>query len=158
MKMKILAASSLLVVSGAMAGDGDDEMKPYPEAAEGFARAAIHLDALPNEEDHKVEVIIGKTAEVDCNAQWFAGNLKTRVAEGWGFPYHVLASVSGPASTMMGCPPDFENREEFVPVRGEGYLLRYNSKLPVVVYVPTGFEVRYRIWSAGEAVGRAAWR
>ncbi len=40
-------------------------------------------------------------------------------------------------------------------VRGEGFLLRYNSKLPVVVYVPEGFEVRYRIWQAGEKVIRA---
>ncbi|MBW2490657.1 MAG: proteinase inhibitor I4 serpin, partial [Deltaproteobacteria bacterium] len=25
---------------------------------------------------------------------------------------------------------------------------RYNSRLPVVVYVPEGVEVRYRIWRA----------
>jgi ecotin len=27
-------------------------------------------------------------------------------------------------------------------------LIRYNSRLPVVVYVPEGVEVRYRIWRA----------
>jgi ecotin len=42
-----------------------------------------------------------------------------------------------------------------VAVRGEGFLLRYNSKLPVVVYVPNGFEVRYRIWRADESIGKA---
>ena len=26
-------------------------------------------------------------------------------------------------------------------------LLRYNSKLPLVVYVPEGVEVKYRLWS-----------
>jgi ecotin len=26
--------------------------------------------------------------------------------------------------------------------------VRYNSKLPVVVYVPEGLEVRYRLWKA----------
>lgn len=39
---------------------------------------------------------------------------------------------------------------EFVSLGGDPYLVRYNSKLPVVVYVPEGVEVRYRIWSAGE--------
>ena len=40
-------------------------------------------------------------------------------------------------------------------MRGEGFLIRYNSKLPVVVYVPDEFEVRYRIWTAGDRVERA---
>ena len=158
MGRKILAALWLLVVTGAMADGSGDEMKPYPKAAEGYARAVIHLDALTREEDNKLEIIIGKSLQVDCNAHWFGGDLESRVAEGWGYPYYVLASVHGPASTMKACPPGFENQEAFVPVRGEGYLLRYNSKLPVVIYVPTGFEVRYRIWTAGEEVGHAAWR
>jgi len=37
---------------------------------------------------------------------------------------------------------------EFVQIGGEPYLIRYNSRLPIVVYVPEGAEVRYRIWSA----------
>jgi ecotin len=40
-------------------------------------------------------------------------------------------------------------------VRGDGALLRYNSKLPVVVYVPVDFEVHYRIWTAREETGVA---
>ena len=56
---------------------------------------------------------------------------------------------------MMACPPGQEKTEAFVLVGGEGLLVRYNGKLPVVTYVPEGFEVRYRIWAAGEAVGRA---
>ena len=83
------------------------------------------------------------------------GGLERRVAEGWGYPYFVLAAVAGPASTMMACPPGEEKVEAFVSVRGAGFLQRYNSKLPVVVYVPEGFEVRYRIWSAGDEIGRA---
>ena len=33
-------------------------------------------------------------------------------------------------------------------IGGEPRLLRYNSRLPLVVYVPDGVEVRYRLWRA----------
>ena len=33
-------------------------------------------------------------------------------------------------------------------VQGPSQLIRYNSRIPIVVYVPKGAEVRYRIWSA----------
>jgi ecotin len=42
-----------------------------------------------------------------------------------------------------------------VSLRGDGLLQGYNSTLPVVVYVPQGFEVRYRIWTAGEGTRQA---
>jgi len=54
----------------------------------------------------------------------------------------------------MACP-DGKKTDAFVPVVGEGFMLRYNSKLPVVVYVPKGVEVRYRVWSASADVQTA---
>ena len=65
-----------------------------------------------------------------------------------------LNKVSGPASTMMACP-EGKTHAEFVPVVGDGFMLRYNSKLPIVVYVPKDIEVRYRIWSASKQVKQA---
>jgi ecotin len=56
---------------------------------------------------------------------------------------------------MMACPPDEKETEAFVQVRGDGYLQPYNSKLPTVTYVPEGFSVRYRIWSAGAEIAHA---
>jgi ecotin len=40
----------------------------------------------------------------------------------------------------------------FITLGGEPYLIRYNSRLPVVVYAPEGVEVRYRIWTGGTEV------
>ena len=37
-------------------------------------------------------------------------------------------------------------------------LRRYNSRSPIVAYVPKGYEVRYRIWSANEKVEQAKQR
>jgi ecotin len=55
----------------------------------------------------------------------------------------------------MACPLAHENTNEFVTVVGDGFLQRYNSSLPMVIYVPEGFGVRYRIWAAQDDIGRA---
>ena len=153
MKYLVLLAVLASFLSPAATAEQDaDDLKPYPSAQEGSVRAVFRVPALENEADRKLEILVGKTLLVDCNRTWFGGNLEKRVVQGWGYPYFVLEDVGPPASTMMGCPPEQEKAEAFVQVRGEGFLLRYNSKLPVVTYVPEGFEVRYRIWVAGEEV------
>ena len=125
-------------------------MKPYPPAEQGYKRMVIHLQPLADEDANKLEIIIGKTIKVDCNRHRFIGQLTEEVAKGWGFPYFILKSVKGPASTLMACPPGQMGQEAFVQVQVDKGLLRYNSKLPVVVYVPDDFDAHYRIWTAKE--------
>jgi ecotin len=151
---KLLVISSFLLFSTHIFA-ASFGMKPYPPAEEGYKRMVIHLQPLTDEDSNKLELIIGKTIKVDCNRHWFGGQLIEKVAEGWGFPYFILKSVKGPASTLMACPPDQKEQEAFVQVRSNEGLLRYNSKLPVVVYVPNDFEVHYRIWTAREESGVA---
>ena len=49
----------------------------------------------------------------------------------------------------MAIDPNAPKVNRWITLGGEPYLIRYNSRLPIVVYVPEGVEVRYRIWSAG---------
>ncbi len=150
--LPLLAAAMVLNISGA---GGAAELKPYPTADAGFVRMAFRLPAVENEADRKVEIIVGKNLMVDCNRTWFGGDLERRVAEGWGYPYFVLPKIGGQASTRMACPPGEEKSKSFVQVRGRGYIQPYNSKLPIVTYVPEGFSVRYRIWAAADNIGYA---
>jgi ecotin len=131
-----------------------DILKPYPLPEAGYNRRVIHLEPLANEELRKVEIIIGKTMEIDCNQHWFVGAIERETVQGWGYSYYILRQAAGPASTLMACPPGEEKHIDFVRVRGGENLWRYNSKLPVVVYVPDDFEVRYRIWIAGEKIDK----
>ena len=131
-----------------------EDVAPYPKAEEGFVRQVIHLPKQAQEENFKVEILAGKTLSVDCNRQRLGGNLEEKTLEGWGYSYYRLDKVSGPASTLMACP-DGKTRKDFVPVVGEGFVLRYNSKLPIVIYAPRDVEVRYRLWSASEKVEKA---
>ena len=139
---------------GIAVGVEPNDLKPYPVAQRGFERMVFRVPTVENEAERKVEIIVGKTLSVDCNLTWFGGDLDKRVVQGWGYNYFVLEKAGGPASTMMSCP-ERKRTDAFVTVRGEGFLQRYNSKLPMVVYVPKGFEVRYRIWQAGKEIGRA---
>ena len=131
-----------------------EDTAPYPKAEAGFTRQVIHLPQQAQEENFKVEILAGKTLEVDCNRQRLGGTLEEKNLEGWGYPFYRLEKVSGPMSTLMACP-DGTSKQDFVPVVGDGFLLRYNSKLPLVLYVPKDIEVRYRIWSASNKVEKA---
>jgi hypothetical protein len=70
------------------------------------------------------------------------------------YTYWVLSKASGPASTLMGCP-DNSLHAEFVRVQGDGYLVYYNSRLLMVIYVPKDFEVRFRLWQAQKRTSAA---
>ena len=145
-KPRLLLLASIFVSSVAIATVED--MKPYPSPEAGYSRYVFRVPATSNDDDHKIEILVGRTMLVDCNITRFAGRLETHSVEGWGYSYFKVPDVSGPLTTLMACP-EGEKEMRFVPVHGEGFLQRYNHKLPVVVYVPDGFEVRYRIWSAG---------
>jgi uncharacterized lipoprotein YbaY len=56
------------------------------------------------------------------------------------------------AGTLMAVNPNVPKVARFITLGGDPYLIRYNSHLPIVVYVPKEVEVRYRIWTAGDEV------
>jgi len=133
----------------------ENDLKPYPPADPGMLRSVIRLPVAETESNLQVELSIGRELEVDCNQHWFGGRFERQVVAGWGYSMYRLSEVSGPASTLMACPPGEEKRTVFVTVRLDDPLVRYNSKLPIVVYVPDGFRVRYRIWSASDEYSNA---
>lgn len=146
--MRLVASlGALSLVSSAVFAADADTLKPYAPAEEGFVRYVIELPEAEQENDLKVEIIAGRTLEVDCNTQRLGGELQERTIEGWGYPAYYLEKVTGPMSTLMACP-DTKKQAQFVPVMGEGFVLDYNSKLPVVVYTPENIEVKYRLWKA----------
>ena len=126
------------------------DLEPWPAAEEGLKRFVIRLRKLEDESGHKVELIVGKTVEVDpVNRFFFGGSLKGGTVQGWGYSYHRLEKLGPMAGTRMGVPPGTPNKARFVTLGGEPYLVRYNSKLPLVIYAPEDCEVRYRLWKAG---------
>ena len=130
----------------------NDPVDAFPAPEPGFVRHVIHLPVGNYENDLKVELLPGKVIETDCNTRQFIGQLQEKTLEGWGYTYYVLPNIEGPISTMMACPED-SKKMQFVPVTGSaGSLLYYNSRLPVVVYLPEEVELRWRTWVATPVV------
>lgn len=121
------------------------DLAPFPRPAESEVRNVIRLPAAGDESTLRVELIIGRETLVDCNRRWFGGKLEREIVSGAGQAVYRVTSVAGPATTMMACP-DEETRQAFVTVRFANPFVAYSSKTPLVVYVPSGFVVRYRTW------------
>lgn len=147
--MRSLAGLAVLAVAAPALLGAADNLKAFPPADPGMARYVINLPPQADENAFKVELLIGKTVKTDAgNRYFFAGTLETETIEGWGFERYILRTLGPMAGTLMAVDPDAPQVERFIALGGEPRLLRYNSQLPLVVYVPTGVEVRYRLWRA----------
>ncbi len=124
-----------------------DNMKAFPPAAEGMARHVLQLPKLDDESLFRLELLVGKTVLTDAgNIYFFGGEIEEETIEGWGFPRYLVKELGPMGGTLIAVDPNEPKVARFVTLGGEPYLIRYNSRLPVVVYVPEGVEVRYRIW------------
>ncbi len=120
------------------------DISMYPKADENQVRHIIELAPLKNEETVKVEIYLCKEMEVDCNIHRLEGSLTAKELSGWGYNYYVFETNGKIISTLMNCPDGKLTKKD---VMSESKLLRYNSKLPIVVYSPKGYKAKYRIWS-----------
>jgi len=131
-------------------GHAADNMKAFPPAEAGMVRHVLQLPPQDDESTSRVELIVGKTVELDeRNSYFFGGRIEPQNIEGWGFTRYLVTDLGPMAGTLMAVDPNAPKVARFVALGGEPYLVRYNSRLPVVVYVPEGAEVRYRVWTAG---------
>jgi ecotin len=148
--MKASIATALMFLFAVSAAPAADDMKAFPPAEEGMVRYVLQLPEQADEFAFKVELLVGKTVQIDAqNRYFFGGQIEAESIEGWGFTRYIVRKIGPMAGTLMAVDPDAPKVARFITLGGEPYLVRYNSRLPVVIYIPEGAEVRYRIWSAG---------
>lgn len=155
LKMTLVTVFSCATAACATVSTPDlNSVAEYPAAQTGQSRHVIWLAPHHNEDLLKVEVVPGKYMLTDCNTRSLMGNFIAQDLQGWGYTYYQLDEVSDPISTLMACPDDTKT-QAFVPVMGDNFTLRYNSRLPIVVYAPNDVEVRYRIWTGSKTLKSA---
>jgi ecotin len=107
---------------------------PLPAPGAGLPPAPPPRDPAisAHPEDWRVELIVGRNLEVDCNQYRFSGRLGSQPL----------------ASTRMACPPGEGKRSAFVPMGGKPFVVPYNVSRPIVLYAPKDLELRWRLWKA----------
>lgn len=125
------------------------QIEMFPKAKEGYKQVYIQLPVSKNEEDLKVEIFVGVEKMLDCNNYFLSGQMKSQDLQGWGYNYYEVESNGDTAGTLKGCL-DNKLTKKFVTMSPE--IVRYNSKLPLVFYVPKDIEVRYRVLRADKAM------
>ncbi|WP_410499942.1 serine protease inhibitor ecotin [Chitinibacter sp. S2-10] len=144
-----LTLCAVVMSTSLMAFAEADPMKAFPPAEEGYQRIVIKLPSVKNPDLYRVQLIPGKVIDADCNTRGLRGEIDEETVKGWGYNYWKVEKVGPGPATMMACPAGTSSRK-FVPVYSDDDLIRYNAKLPVVVYVPNDVELRYKIWRAPE--------
>ena len=125
----------------------------FPRANSGMERFVLNLPEQENESDLKIELIIGKIVTTDKdNKYFFNGTIKEDIVKGWGFIYYKLDTLGVMAGTMMAVNPTAPQMDRFISLGGEPFIIPYNSRVPVVVYVPEGVIVKYRVWTADSEI------
>ncbi len=128
------------------------QIEMFPKAKEGYRQVYIQLPVAKNENDLKVEVFVGAEKMLDCNNYFLMGEMKTQDLQGWGYNYYEVESKGETGGTLMACL-DKKLTKKFVTLKPE--IIRYNSKLPLVFYVPKDIEVRYRVLRPDAAMKKA---
>lgn len=149
-RLAAVVAGAVAVTAGtaeAQSRPPANDLRAFPQPAPGQVRRVIRLAPEQDEGALRVGIVIGRSLWVDCNRQVFSARVEERTAQGWGYPYYVVTAPPQTASTRMACP-DNSRRRAFVRAADEP-LLRYNSRLPLVIFVPADVQLRYRIWRAG---------
>lgn len=132
----------------------------YPDPAPGLKRWVIQPSGLLPKSadplisahplDWRIQLIVGQTVRLDCNTKRLSGS---------GMTMRMLPKASGKAlfevkapvaviSTKMACPDDQPTRTSFLSLGKQPYLVPYNASWPIVVDLPVGTELRWRVWKA----------
>ena len=145
-----LQLAALLLFSLSAVGAEHSQLKAFPAAEEGMKRLVIELPEKKRGEkdDFKVELIPGKMMATDgVNLIRTGLSLEPRPLKGWGYTYYEVTGSDQSMSTLMAVPEGSEKVNKFVP--GTSLFIRYNSRLPIVIYSSPEYEIQYRIWTAG---------
>ena len=136
------------------------DLSGYPATKQGLKRWVIQPSGLlPKSDDAmisahpldwRVQLIVGKEVDVDCNVKRLSGPSLSlqRLPEASG---KALFEISGPVlvlSTRMACTKEQAQGTSFLSLGKQPYLIPYNASWPVVVDLPDGVVLRWRVWKA----------
>jgi len=120
----------------------------FPAPEKGYKKLIIEVPHSSKDENKKIEFSVGKWMEVDaCNYFNLMGEITQKDLSGWGYNYYVFHTKGDVVSTQIGC---LDNKKRNLFVTATPTIVNYNGKLPIVIYVPEGYDVHFKIYKAEE--------
>lgn len=150
MKKNIFLVLGVLALSiSAHANKGVNDLNVYPPVKKDQNRNVIVLEPKENEEDYRVLITASIDGMQDCNTKSRSAKYTEKVVEGMQYPYYEVGKIGDVVTTLMGCSEMPQMGE--IPINLSGNtILRYNSKLPIVVYASNGIKINSKIFKLEE--------
>jgi ecotin len=143
--LSLIAMVLLLPAEAAYADEakeGDDILRQYPDAKEGYIRYVINSQKIIEKDVQKIEVWAFKNIEVNCRKNKIGGEFNPKLVPGRGLMYWELDTNNILYGEKGKCGDDWKRR---VDVRAKKDVIHLNRTVPVVVMVPEGWGVKYRV-------------
>ncbi|MFW1735996.1 ecotin family protein [Acinetobacter sp. ULE_I001] len=150
MKKNIFLVLGVLALSiSAHANKGVNDLNVYPPVKKDQNRNVIVLEPKENEDDYRVLITASIEGMQDCNTKSRSAKYTEKVVEGMQYPYYEVGKIGDVVTTLMGCSEMPQMGE--IPINLSGNtILRYNSKLPIVVYASNGIKINSKIFKLEE--------
>ena len=140
----LLAATSTVTFAAEPSEAQTQSIEMFPAEMEGYTRHVIRLPKLENEA--MLELLPAKVVRADsCNRFSASVNVERNSIPGWGYSYLTISDFQQGGSTMMACPDGESDRKIFAN-SDDLTNLRYNDRMPLVVFVEDGMSLDYKIW------------
>lgn len=149
--LSIFTVLITIIFSTLTLADGQAQLKAFPAAKTGMTRFVIVLPDKTRDEEKQfnVELFAGKEMLTDgVNLMRLGNTIETKPLAGWGYTYYEVTGSGEAISTLMAPPENAPKIKKWI--NAPSLLIDYNSRLPIVIYAPNGYDIKYRIWQAPE--------
>ena len=136
---------SLLLAMGVVAQEKDKKIQ-YPIPQEGWDKIEVALPAIKKGMgEYRVEFTVGFEMETDlCNPYYLIGEWTEHEVKDTDLVYFIASTKGQVVKAMNECPNE-KMKSQFVGLKSNSML--HNGGQSLVVYMPEGYQLRYRLWS-----------
>lgn len=144
---KLIVLGCVLLLAGVSRAQEQKEASGFPAPIEGWERVVVDFpQSKKGDHTQRFEFSIGFEMMVDaCNTYSLIGEWKEMVVED---SVYFMAQTKGQVvKTMIACDHS-KKTSKFVGLDSKWY--GNEDGRPLVVYVPSGYQLRYRIWTVDD--------
>lgn len=139
----------LLLASVNTMAQKKENVELFPSAQEGWEKIVVDLPLTKKGgEEYMVEFTIGVEMMTDaCNPYSLIGTWSEMELKGTPYAYYVASTKGQVVKAMSDCTDEKEELQ-FVGVKSK--LILHEREQPLVVYIPEGYQLRYRLWNTNK--------